>query len=426
MENEIAPAVSHTASRSAQGRVAESLSAWLSHATLIVVFTAALITASLDTLGLYRRGGDAYRVGDWLINYAGGFVRRGLSGEVLMWADRVMPGSLLALILGIQLALYLALLALTYVLFRPHLAEHPALLFLALSPATFLFEALNEESFRKELVALVTLGALALAKRSSIAPERLLLMAICVLPALVLSHEALIVFLPFVLILVVGEPRPGIRWMTTLLCGLCLSAFVLALIFSGGKDTASKVLASYDGLVPQASLSVKGRYGAISALGSDTQHGMIHVSSRLFSAKYRYVERYVTAALLVGVAFLLNRKFVARVFAQKDVAFLLTLASGMTAALAFLAVDWGRFLYWLASASALVAVYPPPERKQRGQSPFSLLIPIAAVMFGFAWKLPISAGPLGPGFAKQLTEAPRQPFTKKARSPRRHFPLGAN
>jgi hypothetical protein len=60
----------------------------------------------VDSVALH--GGSAYQTGDWLINYGGGFVKRGLFGQFLL---TVSPSSTfgLVLLICIQAMLYLSI-----------------------------------------------------------------------------------------------------------------------------------------------------------------------------------------------------------------------------------------------------------------------------------------------------------------------------
>ena len=48
---------------------------------LVVVVISFWIVAR-QAFGPASQGGDAWQTGDWMINYAGGLVRRGLTGEI--------------------------------------------------------------------------------------------------------------------------------------------------------------------------------------------------------------------------------------------------------------------------------------------------------------------------------------------------------
>ena len=51
---------------------------------LIGVFSFAIFLVLMRILSVIKAGGHNWAVGEWLINYGGGFVRRGLTGQILL------------------------------------------------------------------------------------------------------------------------------------------------------------------------------------------------------------------------------------------------------------------------------------------------------------------------------------------------------
>src|SRR5690606_27520766 len=199
-------------------------------------------------------------------NYSGGFVRRGLLGHVALLVGRLLPGGLLPLLLLVQLTLYGALLWLGFRLARAHLAVRSTSIFLLVSPATFLFESLNPESFRKELLGLVLLAALCdQLRHTEFAREKVVLRwlwgAALTLPLLVLSHEMSVLFFPYILLAVIAtEFRSSYFKPLIFLVALTLLAFVAAVSHPGDQHIAEQIIVSLDGLVPEPSLSKHGRH----------------------------------------------------------------------------------------------------------------------------------------------------------------------
>ena len=61
-----------------------------------------------------------YEVSDWLINYQGGFVRRGLIGELLLQLEHIRPYNVRHAILGIETIFYVLFFAVTFRIFTKH------------------------------------------------------------------------------------------------------------------------------------------------------------------------------------------------------------------------------------------------------------------------------------------------------------------
>lgn len=374
-----------------------------------LVCLAALFSAGLQTLAVFRAGGDAYRVGDWLINYSGGFVRRGFFGQIALLEGQLLPGTLLPLLLLIQLTLYGALLWFGFHLARPHLAVRSSSVFLLLSPATFLFESLNPESFRKELLGLVLLAAICNQLRQSNSVKehvvlRWLWGAAATLPLFVLSHEASVLFLPYIFLAVLSAGvrssyRKPLIWMG----GLTLLAFAAAVSHPGDRNTAEQIIFSLDGLVPEPSLSKHGRHGAILALRHSTSDAWHDLQSRIAGNGFEYPQKYAIVLLLSAVPFVLNHDYLRRFWAKHIVKIVLILTTAATVLLCALAKDWGRFIYLNATALAVV-VLSSRSRPRLGSSAGRLVLLVSALMYATTWRVPISKPSLERGAIAQLQE----------------------
>lgn len=106
-------------------------------------------------------GGDPWKTGDWLINYRGGFVRRGGLGEIFLLISELLKVKLLWLTFFFQLNIYFVTL---YFVARIYLARTRAIEWsiLLLSPAFLLFAFYDYlGGFRKEVIAFAAFSILA-------------------------------------------------------------------------------------------------------------------------------------------------------------------------------------------------------------------------------------------------------------------------
>ena len=371
------------------------------------VYALALVASALQTFDVFQRGGDAYRVGDWLINYAGGFVRRGLFGHVLLAEGKLFPGTLLPLVLIIQLGLYANLLWLGFGLLKAHLPRRSTMLLLALSPATFLFESLNAQSFRKELLALVLLAgycrAIQLSEQGSDRRVKRWLWSLSVaIPLLVLCHETSLLLIPYVFLATISFGwRSSFFKPSVVLTGLSLSAFLAALFNTGDQETVARIVASLDGLVPETSLSTQGRHGAILALRYSSSDALVDLRSRIMSDDYDYPKKYGAILLLTGVGFFLNRDYLRPLLKAHLAKLVLLSAFFATVLLLSLAKDWGRFVYLNATALTLVLLTQPVmERASSGAKNRTVIL--LSLVYALSWRVPISKPSLELGAARQF------------------------
>ncbi|MFD2182382.1 hypothetical protein [Rhodoplanes azumiensis] len=75
-----------------------------------ILATALAITIALSVARATRFGVDSWSITEWLINYQGGFVRRGLGGAVLSWLSSATAVAPNILAIGASVVAYLALL----------------------------------------------------------------------------------------------------------------------------------------------------------------------------------------------------------------------------------------------------------------------------------------------------------------------------
>ncbi|MCA0251709.1 MAG: hypothetical protein LCH76_05350 [Actinobacteria bacterium] len=224
-------------------------------------------------------GGATYRVGDWLINYAGGFVRRGLFGELLFAASPPGQPTLWALA-GFQLACYAIVAA--YVVGFLHRTRYawPAVA-LACSPAALPFIGWDVEGgWRKEIIGFAAIALLGWARRRS--GERLsrvlVAVAVVVFGLAIFSWEASVFAIPMLLFLLRHyDGRPDLRsWATWSILGLGLVGGVASLLFRGDTAVAAQICRTVvaQGLNPDLC------GGAIAKIGQPLAEAMAAVAIR--------------------------------------------------------------------------------------------------------------------------------------------------
>lgn len=82
------------------------------------ILTAYCLSHLIATISSYPWGYEGWAISDWLINYEGGFVRRGLVGQMLFEMYQVKPYDVKLVIVLIYLLSSLMILALLYHLLK--------------------------------------------------------------------------------------------------------------------------------------------------------------------------------------------------------------------------------------------------------------------------------------------------------------------
>ncbi|MDQ7993315.1 MAG: hypothetical protein AAGC63_06560, partial [Propionicimonas sp.] len=182
-------------------------------------------------------GGRTYRVGDWLINYADGFVRRGLFGELLFMASP--PGLATLLVLaGFQLACYAVVVAYAVGFLHRTGYAWPAIA-LACGPAALPFIGWDVEGgWRKEIVCFAAIALLGWARRATgdRLGRALTLTAVAAFALAIFSWEAAVFAVPVMLYLLRRpDGRPDLTGWPS-----------LALLALGGVGGVASLLARGD------------------------------------------------------------------------------------------------------------------------------------------------------------------------------------
>lgn len=299
---------------------------------------------------------NGWTPGDWLVNYEGGFVRRGLPGEILLECGRalhlspVLLGSLLPL-------LFYALLY--YVVWQLYRRSSGSLwTFAALvSPATLAFPILDPTgAFRKELILLLALGALLLWLATRPPRDASLIVYLTLVgPLAILSHEGLLPFLVYLvgaLWIGVGDLRRTVK--IAILPLLATAGTLLLVLRHRGNLQEEQTICSSLGSVPPLVCS-----GSIAYLANGTDVARADVLRNVHA--YHYLFYYPLLALLAvvplaGMAYRLSRdrRFLPSVRIAVGTAFLSLLAS---LPLFLYAMDWGRWIYIHILSSFLLLLF---------------------------------------------------------------------
>ena len=313
--------------------------------SLLAGYIAVIALLTIVFALLNARVAHPWIVGEWLINYSGGFVRRGLLGQGLLLTHRVTGLPLVGLTGGLQVLLYAAFYASLLPLLRGVRWSLP-LLALLLSPATLAFTVLDPPtSVRKEVLLFLSLSLCIRAVLSRRARQWQVVLALSIVaPLLILTHEALAVFLPYLLLpllVSVARPRDAIRLA---MLPVALTAIALAAIVAhpGGNGAAQAVCASVGGHLPGAATDVC--HGAIAYLALTPAQARAETLRAIHF--YRYGSRYPFPMLLalLPIVLLFWRRLRVGDPATAKLLLVTLLSLLVSLPLFVIARDWGRWV----------------------------------------------------------------------------------
>ena len=162
-------------------------------------FYLAFIAVFTIALGVRMTISDSpYIIGEWLINYSGGFVRRGLIGAVVLSLHHIIGVPLAWVVFTMQVATFLLFIVCVY-----HLTKGIRwslwMWAVLLSPATLAFTVMDSYAgFRKEFLLFAALAlVICIVDSGKLRDWQLSALLSLIAVGLVLSHEALVVGFPY-------------------------------------------------------------------------------------------------------------------------------------------------------------------------------------------------------------------------------------
>lgn len=297
-------------------------------------------------------GHESWQLGDWLINYSGGFVRRGLTGTLVQLFSNATGVQANHVVIGVSLVCY-CLLAIWFL--RRCAGYFPAAL--VLSCVALGFPAYQDCIVRKDCLGLLLFLCCAKADGSSLPPIAQFVLVNLLAALAIFSHEAFAFYaLPALAIIVARtDPRPYIlRGLALLPAAGCL---LLAIVFHGTPAIADAVNDSWLPLwrvTDPGDTTVGDPIHAIDALGWSSSKGVSLSTYMLASGFYQPA----AWAFVYAVSFTLVVLFTGR--GEEGIASKIKITAILLAQLVFisplflLGVDYGRWLFfWVASSMIL-------------------------------------------------------------------------
>ena len=346
------------------------------------------LTTTLASLSGYLKR-NVVRIADWLINYQGGFVRRGLVGELILRLSDFFGLNPGLWVLVLQLSGYGVFFLYSYLLLR-RVRGWLRLSLLVYSPFIFAFQ-INDipGGFRKEVLYFALLAVLVWAARAleDRGFRRLFVGGLLMYPLLIFSHEMLAIFLPWLLI--VYLLRFGMSRRNMVLLGLLLLPSILAFALSVSHSGRNIPLSSIVDPINARGYQINEDSG-VEVLHWSLEDGADSVINH--GRRLHFLGTYSLVLLLSAIPFLLIRDRLRKVFCSRFTMMLgLTSLLG-TALLCVVAADWGRFIYIQAVSLFLISLTVTGEEKPIVLRGGVLLWVGPVLLYVLAWHIPHFGG----------------------------------
>lgn len=342
----------------------------------------------------------AYAIGDWLINYSGGFVRRGLIGEFILLAAHAthIPPPWIAVFL--QIPIYITFLLGVYRLAAPLRRD---LLWYAMifSPGALAFMILAPfNGVRKETLAPASLIAVIFLLRKKPHPVVLSLTITGLFAVMLLSHEAPYCCLPYffaVIALATRNPRYAAKVMVGPFI-VAAMLFDIVRLYPGNEAVAIVICRSVGGRWLGDSDFRNLCSGAIEQLRSTLPRLQ---RERLLQAHYWPL--YTVLAILsiapyIAALIVLYKRDNLR-FDVKVICWTAALCAFASAPLFYFALDWGRWIQMqivclllliLMTAQHAPSFQPDAKIKPFGAGrPWRRPLLVAVFLYCTCWTLPV-------------------------------------
>jgi hypothetical protein len=360
-------------------------------------------------------GPHRWLTADWLINYSAGFVRRGLTGELALRLDGLVgtPARFWISIVFVQLACYASFYGFAALLFaraaRP-LSWPSAFAFF--SPAFLLFPVLCFAcGYRKEILHFALFAVLCW-RISKPTPARsaafFAAACVCFVPLFILSHEMLILAVPFYLVaggylFAPGRARASLIWggMFVVACG---AAFFAALAHAGTSAQAEHICRSLIAHKLDRDVCT----GAINWLPKTNATG--HAAVVAMVAQPGFTVDTLLAVLLAFAPLVVCAVRLARHSETRASAWAVGAAFALSSMLAlpvlWVAMDWGRVLHFEVVSTTLLLFALSARASTPSAEPIGLPrvswalvgIVVALVAYHCGWSLRQYLDPLMPGY----------------------------
>jgi len=313
--------------------------------TIIHGYIAFLLCALIAAGVLLIKHGRNWGYGDWLINYEGGFVRRGLMGEICLQIAHWLHLDPLYVVAAIGISCYAVLFYCVWRLLTES-SWNWWVIGLLVCPATLAFPVISRTSFRKEILFFAFLGSLIVWLQehgNDRSKDKWLSLWLCVaLPVLILSHEPLVAYFPYVAaaLLICIEDVSRVAFILTVPALLSGLAVVEVLTHIGNTMIVRKVCSS----LGDQTLSTCSE--AVQTLAQTQDEAARYVAG--FIERFHYYRQYGIDVALASIPLIgAYRSIVRRPNSRRSLTIVLgaiCLSVPLSISLFHYGVDWGRWI----------------------------------------------------------------------------------
>ena len=333
---------------------------------------------------------SAWQYVDWLINYQGGFVRRGLIGEFLFQIHKTINIDLDILIFSFVSFLYLMV---SFFLIKTikYLENSQLNTLIFLSPGFFLYPIMNSEVIGRKDILFLLVTAFFVFFEKRLNNKNLFVVLILLVFFLSLSHSIFLFYTPylFFLFFLIKSVRKVKITFTEIIISLISLFIIFFLIYfnQGDELIVSKICNSVKNFV-NSDCEIRGQ---MFWLGNDAKS---HISVQY--VKFNHFLIYLLSIILVY--FFISIKFYNSKFKINNLninklnpALLLLILFLLTLPVYYLGSDWGRYIYLSFSGSFFIFIFCIKEKLflKNYEIKFNkIFFILLVIIYSFSWTFP--------------------------------------
>ncbi len=291
-----------------------------------------------------------WTISEWLINYQGGFTRRGLIGEIVFQFSKIFSTTLRETILIFQMTSYLVYFTLIFK-FLKNLNKNLLLVFAIYSPLFILYPITEVEVLaRKEIFVFISfLLVVNIFEQPKIGNKHFFYFAL-ILSIITLIWEGVIFYLSFFVMVLIIKNRFIFNKSFLIKLILCIApVFIIFYFIVFFRLTESEVTIMCN--------SVNECYGAMTYLDNNLNSNISEVTSQF---KFSYLLRYILIFFIGFFPLLLlmkNSNFTVKTKINNNILQLFILMFLPNIIFYYIAQDWGRWMNISYTLSLLTYLY---------------------------------------------------------------------
>lgn len=344
---------------------------------------------------------EGYNIGEWLINYEGGFVRRGFFGECLYLFSYLTGVTPLIYLVFLQGVIFASFFYFSWKLLKEKF-DLVKYIFLIFSPFLFTY-AINSQAggYRKEIIYFAVLSYVTYSysiydKKKF---ERIFAVVLLLYPFVILTDELGLIVIPFLFGLYWDKVRPNFTSFNKVFSLNIALLFLNLMIFLGvilhHQASNNQITAIVNSLRHEGVPPLKG--GGIDALGWSTESSL---KATFHSIIYgHYFIYYPILVALCFLAFIPLLRELQNIFNSRPILVGLFLSAFILIPVYIIANDWGRWTYifiveiFMAILAKDELVYPkrvltPSVKWKKMRITSFIFFTLALMSYASFWYLP--------------------------------------